>query len=105
MAKLKVPPHNEEAEQSVLGSILIDTEAIHVVSTLLTPYDFYNATNGMIYEAMLGLYESRKPIDIITLTAQLKKKKQYDNVGQAYLADLLNSVPTAANVEQYALLI
>lgn len=105
MAKLKTPPHNEEAEQSVLGAILIDTEAINVVSALLMPQDFYNATNGMIYESMLILYESRKPIDVITLTSQLKKKKQYDNVGQSYLADLLNSVPTAANVEHYAMLI
>src|SRR5438045_6400013 len=86
MNKLKTPPHNEEAEQSVLGSILINSEAINVVSALLAPDDFYNATNGMIYEAMLLLYESRKPIDVITLTAQLKKKKQYENVGQAYLA-------------------
>ncbi len=105
MATHKIPPHNEEAEQSVLGAILIDTEAISVISAILKPYDFYNATNSLIYEAMLELYEERKPIDIVTLTAQLKKKKQYETVGSSYLTGLLNAVPTAANVEHYALII
>src|SRR4051794_22318542 len=101
----KVPPHNEEAEQSALGAILIDTDAMNLISTLLKSDDFYSATNAMIYGGMLDLYEERKPIDVVTLTAQLKKKKQYDTVGGSYLTDLLNMVPTAANVEHYALLI
>jgi len=105
MVKLKTPPHNEDAEQSVLGAIFIDAEAINVVSALLSPRDFYNQINGIIYDAMLTLYEARKPIDIITLTAQLKKKKQSDNVDQSYVTNLINIVPTAANVEHYAMLI
>ena len=75
MAGLKTPPHNQEAEQSVLGSILIDKDAIGLVSELITPKDFYDYINGIIYDAMLSLYEERKPIDVITLTQKLKKIK------------------------------
>jgi len=105
MANLRVPPHNEEAETSVLGAILIDKEAIHTVSDILHPYDFYNDTNAIIYEAMLTLSEDRKPIDLVTLRTILKKKKVYDKIGASYLSDLLNSVPTAANIEHYAQII
>ena len=105
MANVKVPPHNQEAEQSVLGSIMIDQEAINVSSGILKSTDFYNPTNGVIFDAMLSLYEERKPIDIVTLTAELKKKKKHTEVGSSYLSDLVNQVPTAANVEHYARLI
>ncbi|MBI2032947.1 MAG: replicative DNA helicase, partial [Candidatus Levybacteria bacterium] len=105
MAKVRVPPQNEDAEQSVLGAILIDKNAINLVSSLISPSDFYNDINGIIYDAMLLLYEERKPIDLVTLTALLKKNKVYDKVGSGYLSDLVSSVPTAANVEQYARLI
>lgn len=99
---VKTPPHNEEAEQSVLGAILIDKDAISIVSELIAPKDFYNDTNGLIYEAMLALYDDRKPIDVVTLTSRLKKMKVYDKVGTSYLSDLINMVPTAANIEHYA---
>ncbi len=102
MASLKVPPHNEEIEQSVLGAILIDKDAIGTVSQILKPGDFYNDINGMIYSAMLALYEASKPIDILTISAQLKKDKKDDKVEQSYIADLVNAVPTAANIESYA---
>lgn len=105
MAKVRVPPQNEDAEQSVLGAILIDKNAINLVSSLISPSDFYNDINGIIYDAMLLLYEERKPIDLVTLTTLLKKNKVYDKVGSGYLSDLVSSVPTAANVEQYAHLI
>ena len=105
MANARVSPHNEDAEQSVLGAILIDKDAINGVSEIIAPKDFYNDINGIIFEAMLALYDKRKPIDIVTLTAELKKKKLYDTVGSSYLTDLVNVVPTAANVEHYALLI
>ncbi len=101
----KVPPHNEEAETSVLGAVLIDQNAIITISPLITPSDFYNATNGLIYEAMLELYEERRPIDILTLTSALKKKKTAANIDQSYVTELVNSVPTAAHVAQYASLI
>ncbi len=105
MANLRVPPNNEEAEQSVLGGILIDKDAIHLISDLLAPKDFYNDINGLIYEAMVTLFDERKAVDVVTLTAQLKKKKIYDKIDDNYLAELVNAVPTAANIEQYAHLI
>src|SRR5438270_2531678 len=105
MANLRVPPHSEEAEQSVLGAVLIDKDAINVVSEILKPEDFYNTIHEIIYNAMLVLYEARSPIDIVTLTAVLKKKKKQDIVNISYITDLVNSVPTAANVEYYARII
>ena len=105
MAGIKVPPHNEEAEQSVLGAILIDKDAISIVSEVVKPSDFYNDINGIIYNSMLSLYEARKPIDILTLTTQLKKNKISDKIDPSYLTSLLETVPTAANVEHYAQII
>lgn len=105
MANLRILPQNEEAEKSILGAILIDKDAINVVSEQLLPKDFYNDINGIIFSAMLALYDGRKPIDILTLTDQLKKKKMYEKIGSAYLVEIVNGVPTAANIEHYALLI
>lgn len=105
MKNLRVPPHYEEAEQSVLGAIMLDKNAINIASEVVIPSDFYNEINGLIFEAMLFLYENRKPIDILTLTTALKKKKLYNKIGSSYLADLVEVVPTAANVEHYCLLI
>ena len=105
MAQLKVPPHNLEAEQSVLGAILIDKEAINLASEILQPSDFYDGQHQQIFEAMEALYEERTPIDLVTLTTELKKKKQYKEIGSSFLTELVNMVPTAANVEQYARII
>lgn len=105
MPSPKTSPHNEEAEQSVLGAILIDKDAIGLVSSTITPGDFYNNINGIIYDSMLLLYEERKPIDALTLTQKLKKNKKSESVEQSYIYDLVNSVPTAANIEQYARMI
>lgn len=102
MVNIKVSPHNEEAEQSVLGAILIDKDAISLVSAVISPKDFYNDINGIIFDAMLSLYEERKPIDVITLTRELKKKRSGEKVESSYLSDLVNVVPTAANIEHYA---
>ena len=101
MASIKTPPHNEDAEQSVLGAILINKNSIGLVSERIKPSDFYNEINGRIFEAMLSLYDEGKPIDILTLTKKLKKQKA-DNVDPTYLTDLFNAVPTAANIEHYA---
>lgn len=103
--KTRILPHNKDAEQSVLGGLFIDKDAIGIVSGILSPKDFYDDTNASIYDAMLTLYEDRKSIDILTVTSLLKKKKVYDKIGSSYLTDLVNSVPTAANIEQYASLI
>ena len=105
MASVRIAPHNEEAEQSVLGGILIDKDAIGTVSQLIAPKDFYNDVHSIIYAAMFSLYEERKPIDILTLTAKLKKNKVDDKVDAGYLSDLVSAIPTAANIEHYALII
>lgn len=105
MVNAKVLPNNEEAEASVLGAILIDNTAIHYVSGMLTPSSFYHQKNAIIFSSMLTLYEERKPIDLVTLTSQLKKQKEYTQIGASYLTDLVQVVPTAANVEHYASLV
>lgn len=102
----RIPPHSDEAEESVLGAILIDKDAISVVAPLLKAEHFYNENRGQIYETALMLYENRRPIDLVTLTAELKKRKRFTAVGGAsYLADLTNKVATAVNVEEYAQII
>lgn len=105
MPSLKVPPHNEEAEASVLGAILIDKDAISIASGVLSEKDFYSPVNGTIFSAMLSLYEEGKPIDILTLRSRFKKGKTSAKIEPSYLAELVNSVPTAANVEHYATII
>lgn len=103
MALTRIPPNNLEAEQAVLGALLIDHEAINTASQLVKSDFFYDDNNRTIFECMLTLYEDRKPIDLLTLTNILKKKKRYEQVGGAsYLTSLANSVPTAANIEHYA---
>lgn len=99
----KIPPQSTEAEASLLGSLLIDTDAIVKIADLLTPSDFYDERHRYIYEAAIFLYEKHSPIDILTLTEQLKNKQLLEIVGgAAYVTELTNYVPTAAHVEQYA---
>lgn len=99
----KLPPQNLEAEQSVLGSLLIDKEAMINIADVLKPEDFYKDTHGMIYDAMRELYEKREPIDVLSLSNLLEEKKHLELIGgRSYLATLANSVPTSANVENYA---
>jgi replicative DNA helicase len=104
--KAKLPPHDIETERSVLGAVLIDTEAIIKVSEILKPEDFYAKEHKLIYEAMDALYEKREPIDVVTLTGQLKKMKSLSEVGGASaIAKLSNILSTASNVESYANLV
>jgi replicative DNA helicase len=99
----KIPPHNIEAEQSVLGSLLIDKETIIRVGDIISPDDFYKSSHKTIYETMVELFEKREPIDLLTLTSRLEEKKQLEQVGgRSYLASLTTLVPTAANVVHYA---
>ena len=99
----RLPPHNIEAEQSVIGSLLIDPDAVIRVAPFLRPEDFYRQAHGLIYEAILALHERREPADFITLSDELERRGQLEQVGgAAYLANLLNVVPTAAHVEHYA---
>jgi replicative DNA helicase len=99
----KLPPQNLEAEQSVLGGILIENEAINNVIESLTPEDFYREAHRKIFEALLDLSERDEPADLITLTEVMRKKNTLDAAGGAsYIASLIDSVPTAANIEYYA---
>ncbi len=99
----KIPPQNLEAEQSVLGGILIENSAINKVTEILDVNDFYRDAHRKIFNALIDLSERDEPADLITLTNELKKKNQLDAIGGAsYLASLIDSVPTAANIEYYA---
>ncbi|PIP26557.1 MAG: replicative DNA helicase [Candidatus Moranbacteria bacterium CG06_land_8_20_14_3_00_40_12] len=100
---LKVPPQNIEAERSVLGSLMLDKDAIVKVANLIRLGDFYKDDHNSIYEAMVELYEKREPIDVLSLSNQLEEKKQLDKIGgSSYLTSLVNSVPSSSNVEHYA---
>ena len=103
----KLPPQNIEAEQSLLGSLLIDKDSIVRISELIHPSNFYRSdTHGPIYMAVQSLFEKREPIDLVTVTEELKRSGFYDKIGgSAYLTTLINIVPTSAHVEHYARII
>jgi len=99
----KIPPQNLDAEQAVLGALLIDKDAIIKVADVLRAADFYRDLHGKIYQAMEELYESHEPIDVVSLSNRLEDKKQLEMVGGvAALTSLANTVPTASNVVAYA---
>lgn len=99
----KTIPANLEAEEAVLGSLLIDPDAVLKVASFLRPDDFYREKNGWIYQAVLDLHERREPADFVTLVDELQRRNLLDEVGgPAYIASLINSVPTAVYVEHYA---
>jgi len=100
---LRVPPHNLEAEASVLGSLMLDKDAIIKVADLLKVGDFYKDDHNLIYETMLALYEEREPIDVLSLSNKLEEKGKLERVGgSSYIASLVNTVPSATNVVHYA---
>jgi replicative DNA helicase len=99
----RLPPQNIEAEQSVLGAVLLDNEAIATAIEHLTSNDFYKDSHKKIFVAMLDLYEKNEPIDLITLTEQLNRKEQLEEIGGAsYLSSIVNLVPTSANIRYHA---
>lgn len=99
----QIPPQNSEAEASLLGALLIDSDAIVKVADKLRASDFFEKRHERIYEAIQQLYERREAIDVLTLADTLKNNAQLDLVGGAsYLTELTNFVPTASHVEQYA---
>jgi replicative DNA helicase len=98
----KLPPSNLEAEQSVLGSLLIDRDAVIRIASFLKPGDFYSGGNGLIYEAILDLYNRRVPPDFVTVVDELTRRERLQDVGGvSYLTDLINTVPTAVHIEYY----
>lgn len=99
---VRVPPHSQDAEISVLGALLLDKNAIVTVAEFLRSDHFYDDKHSWIFEAMLELYEAREPIDVLTVSDRLRRKKRLEQIGGAsYLAELVNRVPTAAHVEHY----
>lgn len=99
----KVPPQNINAERSLLGSILIDDEVIVDVADKISSTDFYEPGHQLIYEAMVRLYQKHSPVDILTLSNELKSTKRIDDVGGLeYLSNLTNYVPSAAHAIEYA---
>jgi replicative DNA helicase len=97
------PPQNAEAEASLLGALLIDSEAIVKIADQIKPTDFYDKRHERIYEAMTAIYNNHKALDVLTLSDQLKNNGYLDGVGgPSYLTELTNFVPTASHVEEYA---
>src|SRR3989339_257525 len=99
----KIPPQNLEAEQSLLGSILIDNESFYKIADIINAPDFYKKAHEQIYENMMELYSRHDPIDLLTLTNLLDEKKLLEQVGgRSYLVNLTNSIATSSNIVNYA---
>lgn len=98
----KIPPQNLDAEKSLLGAVLIDEEVLADASEVVKPNDFYDKNHQAIFAAMMVLFERHKPVDLLTITNELKKKDQLEMVGgSVYLTELTNYVPTAAHAAAY----
>ena len=99
----RVPPQDIEAEKSLLGAILISDGALPEILTILKPRDFYEERHQMIFEVMMNLYDQHKPVDLLTVTTELRTKKQLKDIGGApYLTELSNFVPAATHAKAYA---
>jgi replicative DNA helicase len=104
--KLLVPPHSEEAERSVLGSILLDSDSLTKVADFLKASDFYFDVNKIVYEACVALFNQHKPIDLLTLNNYLEDKKVLDDVGgSVFLAEIAEGVPSASHIYEYAAIV
>lgn len=102
----KLPPQNIEAEQSLLGALMIDKDAIIKIADLISADDFYRESHGHIYEVILELFEKKEAIDILSLTSRLEEKKLLEQIGgRSYLLNLTNQTPSAAHVVSYAQII
>lgn len=102
----RVPPQNLEAEQSVLGAMLIDRDAVMSASNLLRAEDFYSHKHQQLYAAVMAIFGRGEPVDLITVQDELRKRGQLEDIGGiTYLSSLINMVPTTANVAQYAMIV
>src|SRR5579872_7304615 len=98
-----IPPQSTDAEASLLGGILIDSDAIEKVADIVRASDFYDTKHRRIFEAITLLYENHSPIDVLTLSNKLEELDYLEDIGGAsYLTELTNYVPTASHVPQYA---
>jgi replicative DNA helicase len=103
MSERRHPPHNTEAEAALLGSLLIDRDAVIAVAPLLQPEDFYRSVNGVIYKTILDLYNRREPPDIVTVTSELERMKELEGVGGiSRLMALVSEVVTSVHATHYA---
>ncbi|MGV3487748.1 MAG: replicative DNA helicase [Tuberibacillus sp.] len=99
----RTPPQNIEAEQAVLGAIFLEPQALATASETLLPDDFYRTSHQRIYQVMLDLSERGEPVDVVTVTSELRNQNLLDEVGGLdYISELANSAPTAANIEFYS---
>ncbi len=103
LLSLKIPPQNQEAEESLLGAILIDNENLLDILEVLTPADFYKSAHGVIFSAITELFNEDEPIDLITLSNKLREKGEFEKAGGAFfLAKLTDTVPLPSNSKHYA---
>ncbi|MFX3674346.1 MAG: replicative DNA helicase [Paenisporosarcina sp.] len=99
----RIPPHNQEAEQSVIGAIFLEPQALITAAEILQYEDFYRVAHQKIFQTMNRLSDQGKPIDVVTVTEELSAKKELEDVGGlSYLTEIANAVPTAANIAHYA---
>lgn len=99
----RTPPHNNEAEQSVIGAIFLEPQALITASEILMPEDFYRVAHKKIFETMLVLSDKGQPLDLVTIAEELKVKNELEDIGGiSYITELANAVPTAANIVYYA---
>ncbi len=99
----KAPPHSEEAERTVLGGILVKNESLHAVLSVISPQDFYKDSNRKIIEKIIALVDKGVPVDLLSLSEELKKDGALEDVGgAAYLSSLMDGVPKSLNIEYYA---
>ena len=102
----RIPPHDDVAEKSLLGALIINNDVLPEILTIVKPRDFYDERHQIIFDAILNLYDNHKPVDLLTLSSELKSRKQLDKIGKAsYLAELSNFVPAASHAKAYAELI
>ena len=105
-AGTRLPPQNNEAEMSVLGSLMLDKDAIYGIVDTLSAKDFYKPLHKEIFDSMLDLYNGREPIDVLSVINRLRDRKSLENIGgSSYVTSLVNTVPTASNVAHYATIV
>ena len=99
----KILPHSIEAEQSVVGSMIMDKDAITTASEIISSEDFYQHQYGILFDAMVELFNEGKPVDLITLQEKLKEKELPSELSSLeFIRDIISAVPTSANVKYYA---
>lgn len=105
-AGLRIPPHNTDAERALLGSIMLRPDAMYEVMEVINPSSFYSEKHRIIYETMMDLFTKRNPTDMLTVSSRLSEKNKLEEIGgNSYLAELVNSVPSASNAQYYSQMI